>query len=390
MDGRDRAAAVRGRWSVAAMFLVNGFVMGAWAPQIALLLPRHGIGEATLGLMILILGAGAVGAMLFAGRLIDRFGSRRVLETFALAVVPILPAVVLAPSLPALALAMALFGALIGCMDVAMNANAVAVERALGRAIMSSSHGFWSLGGFLGGSLGGWLIARTSAEAQALVVAALVAGVALVARAGLLADPPAPRTMVSGGDRLLPPDPGLWLLGAMALFCMVPEGAVLDWSALYLTQDLGTPLAASGLAFGVFSGAMALMRFAGDALRNRFGAVMTLRASGLVAATGLLAGGLAPGDTAAILAFGLAGLGIANSVPIMFSAAGNHPGLAPGAGIALVTMIGYSGILVAPASIGFVAEHIGFRATYVALAGLLVIVTLLASRAAAADGRASA
>jgi len=155
--------AQQGRWAVAAMFLANGFIMGAWAPQIPLLLPRHGIGEAMLGLLILVLGLGAVAAMLFAGRLIQRHGARRVLCGFAFAVIPVLPLVVIAPNLPLLALAMALFGALIGCMDVAMNANAVEVERGMRRAIMSSSHGFWSLGGFLGGSLGGLALAQWGA-----------------------------------------------------------------------------------------------------------------------------------------------------------------------------------------------------------------------------------
>ena len=135
------------RRAVAAMFLANGALMGAWAPQIPLLLPRHGITESVLGLLILVLGLGAVSAMLFTGRLIAARGSVTVLKTFALASLPVLALVVLAPSLWLLALAMAAFGALIGSMDVAMNANAVEVERRLGRAIMSSSHGFWSLGG---------------------------------------------------------------------------------------------------------------------------------------------------------------------------------------------------------------------------------------------------
>ena len=169
--------AMRARWAVAAMFLANGFIMGSFAPQIPLLLPRHDITKPTLGLMLLALGIGAVVAMLFAGKIIARFGSRAALSGFALAIVPVLPAVVLAPSVPVLVPAMALMGAMIGCMDVAMNAQAVEIERRLHRAIMSSSHGFWSLGGFVGGSIGGWIIAEIGAKQHAL----LIAGVALVA-----------------------------------------------------------------------------------------------------------------------------------------------------------------------------------------------------------------
>lgn len=384
---QDQQAA-RGRWAVAAMFGANGFLMGCWAPQIPLLLPRHQITEFTLGLLILTIGLGAVGSMLFSGRLIGHFGSRRVLLGFAVATLPVLPAVVFAPNLWLLTPAMVLMGAMIGSMDVAMNANAVEVERRLGRAIMSSSHGFWSLGGFVGGAVGGWVTQHWGAGVQALLAAGCAAVLVLGAMAFILPDTPAPRPADGPREKhpLLPRDARLWLLGILALFSMVPEGAVLDWAALYLKDSLGSDLSRAALGFAFFSAAMALMRFAGDSVRNRFGAVNTLRYSGLIAAAGMLGGAVAPTDTLAIASFFVAGLGIANTIPILFSAAGNHPGLAPGAGLAAVTMFGYSGILVAPSSIGFVAEHVGFRVTYAALAVLLLIVAALAGTARAADG----
>lgn len=388
MTGKAMAEARRARWAVAAMFAANGFTMGAWAPQIPLILPRLSITETTLGLLILGLGLGAVGAMLFSGRLIARFGSRTVLRGFALSVIPILPAVVFSQSLALTALTMALFGAMAGCMDVAMNAQAVAIERRLGRAIMSSSHGFWSLGGFVGGSAGAWVIAQMGAEGQALLASAVAALLVFGAMPFLLPDPPARHASAIATRRgsLFPRDAGLWLLGAMALFSMVPEGAVLDWAALYLAKELGADLFRSGLGFAFFAGTMAVMRFAGDSLRNRFGAVRTLRVSGLIGAAGLMGGALAPVDTLAIASFALAGFGVANMVPILFSAAGNHVGLPPGQAISTVTMVGYAGILIAPASIGWVAEHAGFRLTYAAMAMLLLLVAALAKRAAAADG----
>lgn len=372
------------------MFLANGFVMGAWAPQIPLLLPRHGIGESVLGLLIIGLGLGAVGAMLFSGRLIGRIGARRVLRLFSLSIVPVLPVVVFAPDLVTLALAMALMGALIGCMDVAMNANAVEVERGLGRAIMSSSHGFWSLGGFIGGGLGSLALARWGAEAQATGVAALTLVIVLAAMPALYdhpeTDPAAEAGAMPAPAALIPRDGGLWVLGLMALFAMVPEGAVLDWAALYLQQELGATLSRAGLAFALFSGAMAVMRFAGDTVRNRFGAVRTLRLSALTGAAGLAIAAVAPAEPLALAGFTLAGLGVANLVPVVFSAAGNRRGLPRGAGIATVTMVGYAGILVAPGTIGFVAEQIGYRITYGVLALCLLVVAALARRAAEADG----
>lgn len=380
----------RARWAVAAMFLANGFVMGAWAPQIPLLMPRHGVTESVLGLLILVLGLGAVTAMLFAGRLIGRFGGRRVLSWFSLALIPVLPMVVFSPNLWLLALFMALFGAMAGCMDVAMNAQAVEIERRLNKAIMSSSHGFWSLGGFVGGSAGAWVIAHRGSEAQSLLTAAIVAGIVLAAMPFLLPSAPAPAGVAAAAPaaktRLFPKDLHVWLLGFLALFAMVPEGAVLDWAAIYLQKELGAGVFVSGLGFAFFAGAMAVMRFLGDTVRNRLGAVRTLRISGFLGAAGMMGGALATADWMVIVSFFFAGLGIANMVPILFSAAGNHPRLPSASAISIVTMVGYCGILVAPSSIGFLAEHAGFRPTYAGLSLLLVVVGLLAARAADADG----
>jgi MFS family permease len=386
---RTNVQAGRARWAVAAMFLANGFVMGAWAPQIPLLMPRHNVTESVLGLLILVLGMGAVSAMLFAGKLIARFGGRLVLSVFSLALIPVLPMVVFSPNLWILAGFMAVFGAMVGCMDVAMNAQAVEIERRLHRAIMSSSHGFWSLGGFFGGSAGSYVIARFGSEEQSLATAAVVAVIVLGAMPFLLPASPASHphaTEAPKGLRLFPKDFHVWLLGFLALFSMVPEGAVLDWAAIYLQKELGSDVFVSGLGFAFFAGAMAVMRFAGDAVRNRFGAVRTLRISGFLGGAGLMGGAVAPVDWLAIASFAVAGLGVANMVPILFSAAGNHPRLPSASAISIVTMVGYCGILVAPSTIGFLAEHAGFRPTYAGLSILLVIVALLAARAADADG----
>lgn len=377
--------AKRARWAVAAIFATNGFLMGAWAPQIPPLLPRHDIAESTLGLVILCLGLGAVGSMLFTGRLIARFGGKTMLRIFALLMVPTLPALVHAPNLPSLFILAALFGAIVGSTDVAMNAQAVTIERALGRAIMSASHGYWSLGGFGGGALGAYVLAHWGPEMQAYGASAVILAVLLLSLPHLMADPPH-ETTSAHHNHFFPRDLKLWLLGLLALFSMVPEGAIMDWAAIYLGKELGADAFRAGMGFACFAAAMAAMRFSGDALRNRFGAVNTLRVSGLVGAVGLMGGALAPTDWVAMISFAVAGFGVANMVPVMFSAAGNHPGLPAGQAISTVTMVGYAGILIAPASIGYVAEHVGFRATYAALALLLIVVAALARIAAAADG----
>jgi MFS family permease len=380
-------SAERGRWAVAAMFLVNGFLTGSWAPQIPVFLTRLEINEFTLGLLILVFGLGALAAMPWCGWLIHHYGSRAVLRAAALVCSFALLVVALASGIWVAAVAMFLFGGLIGGMDVAMNANAVAVEGRLRRAVMSSSHGFWSLGGFAGGALGGLLIARYGHLVHAVIVTIIAFPVVAIAARYLIAEAPHPAE--TKPRYALPSRPAVYLTGVIALFCMVPEGAVLDWGALYLKQELGSGIAVAGFGFAAFSATMAAMRFLGDRVRNRFGAVATLRGSSLIAAAGMLGAGLAPTDWAVIAAFAFAGLGIANTVPIAFSAAGNHEGVSPGAGLSTVTVMGYSGILIAPSAIGFVGGHVGFAPVYLAMAGLLLVVFLLAGNARVADFKAA-
>ncbi len=157
-------------------------------------------------------------------------------------------------------------------------------------------------------------------------------------------------------------------IGICALFGMVPEGATIDWSAIYLRSELGADVAVSGFAFAAFSAVMALFRFLGDGIRDRLGAVRTLRLSALAGIGALLIVGFAPNLGVAILGFALLGIGLSNIAPIAFSAAGNVPGLKPGVGISMATTIGYSGILIAPSAIGYLAEHFGFQPYFSALA----------------------
>ncbi len=378
-----RKRAVYGRWAVACAFFFNGFLVGSWAPQIPVFMTRLDISEFTLGLMILIFGIGALVAMPWCGYLIGKFGSRTVVKSFAVFCSFSLLLVALAPNVIIAAPALFLFGAVIGGMDVAMNANAVEVEKQLSRAVMSSSHGFWSLGGFAGGALGGILIETQGHLTHAIVVTVIAIILGLVSFKYMITEE-AP--VVHEKQKLaFPTNPLIYLIGIMALFSMVPEGSVLDWAALYLKQEKGADIATAGFAFAAFSGTMSIMRFLGDGVRNRFGAVQTLRVSALIGASGLLVASLATTPWLAIIAFAFSGLGIANMVPIAFSAAGNQPGTSSGVALSMVTLMGYSGILVAPSAIGFVGGRTGFAPVYMVLAALLVVVFLMANLAATAD-----
>lgn len=376
----------RARWAVATVFLVNGFMVGSWAPHIPLVMQRLDITESTMGLLILCFGLGALFSMPWCGWLMSRFGERNVLRSFGVIQGVGLLLVLLAPGVWTTALAMVAFGAMLGCTDVVMNAATVSVERRLRRAVMSSMHGFWSLGGFAGSAIGGLLLQSTGAITHALLVglAAVGAGIACLPHFLRSAEQPA-GTAAPREPFRLPKSPVVYLLGVVALFVFVSEGAVLDWGALYMGQERGAGIAVAGLAYAFFAGAMALMRFVGDAVRNRFGAVRTMRVSSLVASVAMLAAALLPTPGLVIAAFFIAGLGVANTVPIAFSAAGNQPGISVGAGMSVVTTMGYAGILLAPSSIGFVGEHFGFSPVFVAMAALLFITFLMSPLVRAAD-----
>jgi fucose permease len=381
---RPQTYFTRERAGVALLFLMNGFVVGAWAPKIPEFAERLGLTESALGIMILIFGLGSLVMMPLAGTQIARLGSSEVSKYSAFLLTPTLLFLTWVGSIWSGVVAIFLFGGLIGAMDVAMNANAVAVERHMRRAIMSSCHAFWSLGGLIGAGTGGYLIATIGVNGHAALATAVAA--VMLAAAWTVILPDAPHPEAPKEKARLPVSPLPWLIGLVALFCMIPEGAVLDWGALYLRQELGASVSLSGLAFAAFSLTMAVMRFAGDLVRDRFGAVRTLRVCSVISILGLLTAGFAPNATVAIVGFAFAGIGISNMVPIAFSAAGNLPGLAPGIGLSVVTTMGYSGILVAPSAIGFIAEHTGLAAVFAAIPVLHVVVLALSGLARHADG----
>jgi MFS family permease len=376
----------RDRIGVALLFLMNGFMIGAWAPKIPEFAARLGLSESTLGLMILTFGLGSLLMMPIAGSQIARLGSSRVSKISAVLLTPTLLLLTYVGSIWTAAVAVCLFGGLIGAMDVAMNANAVAVEKRMRRAIMSSCHAFWSLGGLIGASTGGYLIEHIGPGLHAVIVTIAAIAMVIAAWPLVLEDAPHPTERDAARKAGLPTSPLPWLIGIMALFCMVPEGAVLDWGALYLRNELSASVTLSGFAFAAFSLAMAIMRFAGDVIRDRFGAVTTLRACAVVAILGLLLAGFAQNAPMAIFGFALAGIGISNLVPIAFSAAGNLPGIASGIGLSVVTTMGYSGILVAPSAVGFIAEHTGLARVFIGLSTLILVVLVLSPLARHADG----
>ncbi|WP_244497025.1 MFS transporter [Aureimonas sp. D3] len=383
------------RIAVSLAFLVNGFVLGNWTPQVPLLAERLGLSESRLGLLILVFGLGAIAAMPLVGAATARFGSRKPTLVLQALLAFALLLLVLAPSPLWAAAAILFFGMTMGGMDVAMNANAVATERTLHQAMMSSCHGFWSVGGVLGAAVGGPLIGAVGSVGQASVVALVMLAALWPISRSLMEDQTSPHDapaaaetdgqsapVTSSRGRLI-----AVALGVCALFSMIPEGATIDWSAIYLVRELGIDIEMSGLAFAAFSATMALFRFLGDGLRDRLGAVRTIRLSIGFAVAGLVLVSFAGGLTVALIGFAILGIGLSNLVPIAFSAAGNIEGLKPGVAISIATSIGYSGILVAPSAIGYFAQHFGFSPVFLGLCVCLLVILVLSGLMHGADRR---
>ena len=278
--------------------------------------------DSTLGVILLAMAEGSVLSLPVAGGLVGRFGSRPMTALAGLALCLALPLPVVSGSGLTLALSLALLGAANGTLDVSMNAQALSLERRYQRPIMSSLHACFSLGGAAGAALAGilmWL------------------GVGDTARVSFAA---------AGGFGW--PAPALLFMGALAFVGLLAEGAMADWSAVYLHDSLKASPALAAAGFAAFSLAMTAGRLAGDRVVGRLGAVQALRASGGLAAAGLAAGLLVSGPTAAIAGFGLLGAGIANVIPVLFSSAGNAAGSGAASALAAVATPGYLGFLAGP------------------------------------------
>lgn len=375
------------RVAVCLLFLANGLYIGGWSPKIPELSERLSLTPQTVGLLLVAFGVGSITIMPISGSQIARFGSTLVVKATSLLFLPAMLLLTYAPNVYTTAVAVFLFGGFAGAMDIAMNANAVEVEKSMRKSIMSSCHAFWSLGALIGAAIGGFLIDHFGEVAHAFIATGLSAAAVALSFPTMMHDGPHREEHHEAGPRpSIFKSPLPWLLGAMALFCMVQEGIVIDWSALYLNRELGSTLTVAAFGAASFHGTMTIMRFFGDGIRDRLGAVMTMRISAILAFVGMILGGLAPNAYVAIAGFALSGIGVSNLVPIAFSAAGNLPGMAKGVGLSVVTAMGYSGTLFAPTLFGFVIEHTGYAVIYIVTPLLLVVVFALANLTRHADG----
>jgi MFS family permease len=369
------------RFAVSVFFVLNGGLFACWVSRIPAIQSSLGLSHSRLGLALLAAALGSLVAMPLAGWAIARLGSRRVTQLTAIGYCLALPLLALASNAAMLTGALFVYGALYGALDVAMNSQAVAVEERYGRPIMSFFHALFSLAGLVGAALGG-LVAKAGIGPLAhFNWAALMIGGAMV----LVAWPLLLTTIEHSTDLAQTeprtswtrPPAALLALGALAFCIMMGEGSMADWSAIYLREN-GATEANAALGFAAFSIAMAAMRFLGDILSARLGAMRLVQVGGLFAAAGLGAALLIGGVTPALFGFAAAGLGFATIVPQVFSAAGRTAGMAPGPAIATATTIGYSGFLLGPPLIGFAADAVGLRSALFLIVGMSLAAVALA------------
>jgi MFS family permease len=332
-----------------------------------------GLGDAQLGVALLSTSVGAILAMPATGWLVQKWGNPRVVLVAATALCATLPLLPLAPSMPLLMLTLFVFGTGFGLLDVSMNVQAVAVEEGYGRPIMSTFHGVFSIGGLLGAAVAG-LIAGAGVSPFPHLFAVALSLLVLVAIASRpLLDV---RAAAEGVPVFAIPPRPLLGLGLLSFCVLFGEGAVADWSAVYLENVLDATPAIAAAGYGASSLAMAGMRFAGDALTVRFGAERLVRVGGLVAGLGMTGGLLLGTIPAMVIGFACVGAGLAVAFPIALGAGGRTPGLASGTAIGAVATAGYAGLLVGAPLIGFVSDQTGLRMG-LALVALLCFVTAL-------------
>jgi MFS family permease len=371
----------RARLAVAATFFLHGLLFGTWVPHIPLAMQRLDVGTGTFGLALLAIALGGIIAMPVTGVLINHSGSARVCLVsgiaYSLLIIPPTEAASLAIFIPAAVF----FGMAIGSLDVAMNAHGIAVEKALRRPVMSLFHGVFSIGATAGAVAGAAAFTVMSPRAHVLMVSALSLAVLLAASRYYL---PANIDKGLSGSSFAWPTRATIGLGLLCFLALMIEGSMMDWSAIMLAERFLLDAGTAALGYALFSTGMAASRLTGDWARLKFGSIILLRWSTLMAAFGLAVALSIPSPVIAIVSLTFAGIGIGNAAPILFAGGGRLEPSAPGRGIAAVTTLGYAGFLAGPPLIGFAAEFVGLPMAL----GLMVIAILIIAAFARAAGAA--
>jgi predicted MFS family arabinose efflux permease len=358
--------------STRIVFFIAGFGMAAWAPLVPFAKARAGIGDGALGLLLLCLGVGSLVTMSLAGALAARFGCRRVVIASTVPLCLVLPVLATISSPALLAVALLVFGASLGAIDVTMNIQAIIVERASGRSMMSGFHGLFSIGGIAGAACVAALLgAGVSPLAATLCVVGSIVVALAVAASRLL-----PHGSKREGPVFALPHGIVLFIGALCFISFLAEGAMLDWSAVFLTSVRGVETVYGGLGYAVFSLTMSIGRLTGDRIVQRFGGTGVIAFGGICASAGFAFATLVPWWQMTLLGYALIGVGCSNIVPVLYTSVGRQTVMPEYVAVPAITTLGYLGILAGPAAIGFVAHAASLSAAFLILAILLLGVAM--------------
>ncbi|MFM0206282.1 MFS transporter [Paraburkholderia sediminicola] len=359
------------RVATLGVFLANGFGIGAWAVEVPRIKESLSLSDASLGIALFAFALGAIVAMPLAGQLAPRFGSGRATALLGAAFVVALPLPAFAPNLATLCIALLALGAANGALDVSMNGHASTIETQWKSPIMSSFHASWSAGGLLGAATGAMLQKGGVGVMGGLILPDVFIAVLIVAAAALALRDLGPRAAAASSGFAWP-TAGVMKLAMLAFLCMMVEGAVADWSAVYLRSALSEEASVAAVGYSAFAFSMAACRLVGDVSVRRFGSSKVIGLGGLLAVAGLTLVLSLPTVFTACAGFAMVGVGLANIVPVIFSAAGRST-VTPAVGVSMAATAGYAGFLVGPPLIGFGAGLFGLRLAL----GVLVVATLI-------------
>jgi MFS family permease len=366
------ARTVAAQHATRIVFFITGFGNSAWAALVPFAKNRADISDGALGVLLLCLGIGSIVTMPISGAFAARFGCRRVIIIASLVVAATLPFLATLSALPSLVATLMIFGAGIGAIDVAMNVQAIIVERDSGRSMMSGFHGLFSLGGIAGaGGMAALLIAGASPLTATLSVSFGILMALAIAGAHLL-----PYGARADGPAFAIPHGIVLLIGMLCFVMFLAEGAVLDWSAVFLTSVRHLAASYAGLGYAAFATTMTIGRLAGDRIVDRLGQKRVVLIGGLCGASGFVLATMLPSWQMALLGYALVGVGCANIVPVLFSAVGRQSVMPENVAVPAITMLGYAGILTGPAGIGFIAHLTGLPTAFLILAAMLAAVSL--------------
>ena len=375
--------------AVVAAFALNGLLFGAWAARVPAFKEGFALGPGTLGLLLLALAGGAIVSFPFAGALSERWGVQRLSSLCTWGYAPALVALALAPTPLVLGLLLFVFGVFHGSMDVAMNGWGARVEERLGRSTMSFFHAMFSLGAGIGAGSGYLAVRAGLPPLWHFTAVALIGGAITLALMARVPAAPSARSAAPTDRPLLAlPSGPLALVGLIAFTVSMGEGAMADWSAVFLRIAVDATEARAALGYAVFSVTMVATRLCGGLLVERFGPVAVTRASAATAFTGVMLAVAGQTLPLVLTGFALMGIGYAVVMPLVFSRAARDPVVPSGPAIASVATLGYGGMLLGPPVIGFVAQATGMRFSFLVLAALAVLAILLARHLRMDDGAA--